>query len=221
MNNRMYTIIQATEEIRHQTGTDITMLAGGVMAMLQAGRCLFLLKEHQTHENFTKCLSQAGIGLDIANRMILSARKFLDKDGRPNRETFIHLNSMSKIYELARLDDEDIEALQEGGSLAGKTLDDIDKMTVRELKEHMRGINEERRAEREAQAEILAKESERAAPEVVKPTYNTLELCDAIFRRTGRSVNITWMGHYFTPSAGLRWTADDLMRICAVLRRGL
>ena len=136
-------------------------LASGAMAMLQAGRCLILLKEHEPHGNFIKCVEKTGISHVLAKKMMLAARKFLDKDGRPNGETFIHLNSVSKIYELAMLDDEDIEALQEGGSLAGKTLDDIDKMTVRELKEHIRGIKDERRAEREAQAEILSKKNQR------------------------------------------------------------
>lgn len=134
MNNRMYTIIQATEEIRHQTGSDITISA-------LRGR-----------------LARRGYGQRIGRLIYCSWAEVVAICEALTGCSYVH---------------------------------------------------------------VQPRDSERAAPEVVKPTYNTLELCDAISRRTGRSVNITWMGHYFTPSAGLRWTADDLMRICAVLRRGL
>ena len=47
--------------------------------------------------------------------------------------------------------------------------------------------------------------------------YNSVELCTEIYRRTGRRVRNTWLGHHFPPSGGLRWTGEDLVHICAYL----
>lgn len=48
-------------------------------------------------------------------------------------------------------------------------------------------------------------------------TYNSVELCTEIYRRTGRRVRNTWLGHHFPPGDGLRWTGEDLVHICAYL----
>ena len=136
------------------------LLQGG-MAMLHAGRRLIQLKEHEPHGNFTKCLEQLDISRQVASNMMKSARKFLDEDGRPTVKLVLQLTSITKIYELAMMDDEDLKTLEEGGSLAGKTLDDIQVMTATEVRNLYRKEREERRAEREAQAEILSKKNQR------------------------------------------------------------
>ena len=46
-------------------------------------------------------------------------------------------------------------------------------------------------------------------------TYDSIELQDEIYKRTGRHVNLAWLAHRFAPSAGYRWSYGDLVRICA------
>lgn len=133
----------------------------GVMAMLEAGRRLILLKEHEAHGNFMTCLEQIGISHEVARNMMRSAHKFLNGSGEPKSKLVWNLDSITKVYELAMMDDEDLSALEEGGTLAGKTLDDIQRMSPTELRTLLRKEREERRAEAVAQSEILAKKNER------------------------------------------------------------
>lgn len=120
-------------------------LKQGVIAMLEAGKRLIQLKEHEGHGNFMKCIEQIGIGYDVAKKMMRSARKFLGVDGHPKWELVPTLDSVTKVYELAMMDDEDLEALEEGGTLAGKSLDDIQRMSPTELRKILRAEREERR----------------------------------------------------------------------------
>ncbi|WP_162261911.1 helix-turn-helix domain-containing protein, partial [Candidatus Williamhamiltonella defendens] len=53
------------------------------------------------------------------------------------RKTFSELGR-SKLYELMLEDDDDLVALAEGGTIAGLTLDEVDRMSVRELKAALR-----------------------------------------------------------------------------------
>lgn len=55
------------------------------------------------------------------------------------------------------LDDEELDALADGGTVAGATLDDIDRMTSRELKAALR----EARETNAAQQQVLAGKDEK------------------------------------------------------------
>nr|WP_252363625.1 hypothetical protein [Escherichia coli] len=63
----------------------------------------------------------------------------------------------TKLYELMVLDDEELDALADGGTVAGATLDDIDRMTSRELKAALR----EARETNAAQQQVLAGKDEK------------------------------------------------------------
>ncbi len=56
------------------------------------------------------------------------------------------------------LDDEELDALADGGTVAGATLDDIDRMTSRELKAALR----EARETNAAQQQVLAGKDEKS-----------------------------------------------------------
>lgn len=56
------------------------------------------------------------------------------------------------------LDDEELDALADGGTVAGATLDDIDRMTSRELKAALR----EARETNAAQQRVLADKNEKS-----------------------------------------------------------
>lgn len=112
------------------------------------GTRLLLLKEQCAHGEFLKTLERHGIEMRIAQRTMQATLKFA------NTATSPHLTrlSKSKLFELAVLDDEEIKVLTEGGSVRGLTLDEVDRMSVSELRRALR----EARAEREATARLLA-----------------------------------------------------------------
>lgn len=137
-------------------------LQQGMLAMLQAGKRLIQLKEHEAHGQFMIYVEERiGIGYKTAQRMMLAAHKFVGDDNKPKWTLVSNMDSITKVYELAMMDDEDLSALEEGGTLAGKTLDDIQRMSPTELRTLLRKEREERRAEAVAQSEILAKKNER------------------------------------------------------------
>jgi hypothetical protein len=73
-----------------------------------------------------------------------------------NRSTLTDLGR-SKLYELMVLDDEPLAALADGGTVAGLTLDDIDRMSSRELRAALR----DSRSSTQAQARLLAEKSKK------------------------------------------------------------
>ncbi|OFJ46414.1 hypothetical protein BA896_021930 [Janthinobacterium lividum] len=78
-----------------------------------------------------------------ANRMILAASKF------SNGTTSSHFEQIgtSKMFELLLLDDEDADALVNGGAVDGLgSVDDIAKMTVKELRANLRDMREDGKA---------------------------------------------------------------------------
>jgi hypothetical protein len=134
----------------------------GVMAMLQAGRRLIQLKEHESHGQFIQYVEEnIGISIRVAQNMMRATRKFIDDDGSPKTKLVSHLDSVTKVYELAMMDDEDLEALEEGGTLAGKSLDDIQRMSPTELRKILRAEREERRSDAIAYSERIQKKEER------------------------------------------------------------
>ncbi len=110
-------------------------LARSGEAFVEAGRRLIWLKEHEGHGGFMPSLERIGIPPRAAQRMMQVAAKF------SSAPTLNHLGS-SKLLELAILDDEEIAELGDGGNILGYSADDIDKMSVRELRDALRKSEE-------------------------------------------------------------------------------
>lgn len=117
-------------------------------AFVEAGRRLILLKEHEGRGTFINCLERVGIAPRAAQKMMFVALKF------SNTPSMAHLGS-TKLLELTVLDDEEIHALSEGGTVADFTFDDIDKMSVRELRNALR---ESEAAKADADATVAKKD---------------------------------------------------------------
>ncbi|HGJ5882126.1 helix-turn-helix domain-containing protein, partial [Arsenophonus sp.] len=66
-----------------------------------------------------------------------AALKYLSPTLSATQKTFSGLGR-SKLYELMFEDDEDLIQLAEGGTIAGLTLDEVDRMSVRELRAALR-----------------------------------------------------------------------------------
>jgi hypothetical protein len=122
--------------------------AQGAEAVLEFGRRLLLLKEHEAHGDFTHIIDQQfGLHPRAAQRFMQGAVKYLSPKLAAKATALSHLGK-TKLLELIGEDDEELAGLTEGGTIAGLSLDDIDRMSSREL----------RKALREAKADMEAKD---------------------------------------------------------------
>lgn len=122
--------------------------------LVQIGCMLIQLHERESLDDYRDILERIGIGERFAQRARQAAVKLRD------RKTILQLG-VSKALELMTEDDADLDALEAGGSLFGATLDDIDRMTVRELKETLRTERKERSDEKAADEEIIRTKDDR------------------------------------------------------------
>lgn len=131
-----------------------THLARSADEMLAAGRALLVVREHVPHGDWRDFLSRLGLEPRLAQRMSQAALKF------SNASTSTHLieaaGNKSKLIELLVLDDDQVAELNEGGTVAGITLDDVATMSVSDLRKTLR----EARAEAEANDKLLSEKND-------------------------------------------------------------
>ncbi|HAT3770572.1 TPA: DUF3102 domain-containing protein [Citrobacter freundii] len=133
-------------------------MAQSAEAMLEAGKRLVILKENEPHGDFINILeNDLGLEPRVARRMMQASVKFLGNGVQNSKRTALTVLGKTKLYELMVLDDEELDALADGGTIAGATLDDIDRMTSRELKAALR----EARETNAAQQRVLADKNEK------------------------------------------------------------
>ncbi|MBL3601600.1 MAG: DUF3102 domain-containing protein [gamma proteobacterium endosymbiont of Lamellibrachia anaximandri] len=118
-------------------------------AMLEAGRRMVVLKEHEPHGDFTETLKEIGLVPRTARRMMQAAAKY-----NGNKAKLADLGK-TKLLELMTEEDDDLEGLAEGGTLAGHTLDEIDRMSGRELRDALRAEKETREQDTEVHERLL------------------------------------------------------------------
>jgi hypothetical protein len=139
---------------QHRIEDEVKFYLGqSAQAYFEAGKRLIRLKEHVGHGAFMTSLERIGLEQSVANKTMFTVRKFIEAR-IVNSETIPNL-SPTKLYEIALLDPEDIEDLGTGGTVAGKTLDDLEKMTVREIKEAFRKEREDRKAKDAAREDVI------------------------------------------------------------------
>ena len=131
-------------------------LTASANSMLSAGCRLLRLKEHEGHGRFMKALEELGVGKNTANRLMNTAMKFVSDAGGVKYPRLMQ-QSVSKIYELALLDDDDLKDLDAGKPVAEIDVDEVDRMTVRDLRKKVR----EARKEREALENVIKSKSEK------------------------------------------------------------
>jgi len=107
-------------------------LIQGTKAMLEMGKRLILIKEHEVHGDFTESLKAIGVEPRTARRVMKATLKFKDKTDT------VSVLKIGKLYTLMTESDDDLQELEEGGTVGGMTLDDIDRMTNAELKKALR-----------------------------------------------------------------------------------
>ncbi len=133
-------------------------MAQSAESMLEAGKRLIILKENEPHGDFTNILeNDLGLAPQVARRMMQASVKFLGNGDEQPKRSALSVLGKTKLYELMVLDDEELDALADGGTVAGATLDDVDRMSVRELRQALR----EARETNAAQQRVLADKNEK------------------------------------------------------------
>ncbi|EAS5077728.1 DUF3102 domain-containing protein [Salmonella enterica] len=128
-------------------------MAQSAEAMLEAGKRLVILKENEAHGDFIEIVeSQLGLHERAAQRMMKASLKYMSPK-LESKATTLSLLGKSKLFELMTEDDEELSELAKGGTVAGLTLDDIDRMSVRELRKALRESKEDLAASRKLNAE--------------------------------------------------------------------
>ncbi len=136
-----------------------THLSNSADSYLKAGYRLVQLKAHEGHGNFLNSLERINLGEDVAEKMMLTARK-LQGTKLANSDSDRNLLP-SKLYEIALLDDDQIDDLDKGGSVGTVTLDEIQRMTTREVREALRKERELRKAESELREKLLLQKEQK------------------------------------------------------------
>ncbi|MBP2844442.1 DUF3102 domain-containing protein [Dickeya oryzae] len=132
-------------------------MAQSAEAMLEAGKRLVILKENEPHGDFIEIVeSQLSLSKRTAQVMMQASLKYLSPKLESKAQALALLGK-TKLFELMTESDEELIELTDGGTIAGMTLDDIDRMTSRELKAALR----EARETNAAQQRVLADKNEK------------------------------------------------------------
>jgi len=112
--------------------------------MLAAGRALIVVREHVPHGEWGEFLGRLGLEERLARRMCQAAIKFSNRALTP--DLVKAAGNKTKLFELMVLDDEDIQELNDGGTVAGLHLDKIARASTAELRKQVRDLLEEKKA---------------------------------------------------------------------------
>ena len=120
--------------------------------MFELGRALIVIKEHTPHGRFAEIAEKEfGLGRRESQRLMNATLRFIDPKMKQAQSKLMALGK-SKLLELLVEEDDAIVNLADGGDLNGHTLDDVDRMTIKELRAALR----ESRETAEAKDKIIA-----------------------------------------------------------------
>ena len=133
-----------------------------VEGMFELGCALIVLKEHTEHGRFLGIVKeQFGIGKNEAARLMAATQRFATPQMQKAAPKLMDLGK-SKLLELLVEEDVTLIGLADGEEVNGMTLDDVDRMTVRELRLALRESREDAKAKDEVLAGKNAKIDELA-----------------------------------------------------------
>jgi hypothetical protein len=147
-------------------------------AMLEAGKRLVQIKENEPHGEWTRiCEENLGLAARTARTMMQAAVRFLGPDLASKRPAPAVLAlGRTKLIELLTQPDDVIEELEQGGTVAGMTLDELESMSARELREALRAEKAARAKDAKAKQKVIdGKESKITALEEQLAHRNTAE----------------------------------------------
>ncbi|HEZ0915711.1 TPA: DUF3102 domain-containing protein [Neisseria meningitidis] len=125
--------------------------------MFELGRALIVLKEHTEHGRFMEIVKgQFGIGHNETARLMSATQRFATPQMQKAAPKLMDLGK-SKLLELLVEEDVTLVGLAEGEEVNGMTFDDVDRMTVRELRVALRENRENLAAKDEVMKTKTAK----------------------------------------------------------------
>lgn len=119
-------------------------------ACIEMGKRLLILKEMCPHGEFSQRIEMLGFQPRMAQKFMQAVLKISQSNANSN-SLLAAAGTQTKLLELVTLDDDNLEALSRGDSIGDINLDDIETMSVRELKKALK----EARADSEAKEELL------------------------------------------------------------------
>lgn len=148
-NQRAVAILEQNErvsalalQLNYQGSTDPAVLENSAhdairrigMAIFELGGYLLMLKEACEHGKFLPALERLGMDVDAAQRYMAVSRRFA------NTASTRHLEGLgiTKLVNLLPLDDEQLEDLTGIGQTGELALDDVARMSVKELRAAVR-----------------------------------------------------------------------------------
>ena len=106
-----------------------------VEACMELGKRLLIMKEMTPHGEFEKRIEILGFSPRMARKFMSAVLKFSNR----NSNTVLTVTkSQTKLLELVVLDDDELDVIEQGGSIGDVSLDTIETMSVRELKKALR-----------------------------------------------------------------------------------
>lgn len=137
--------------------------------MFELGQALIVLKEHMTWKQFADVCEVLGMSVRAAQQLVQATQRFATPQMRKAAPKLMDLGK-SKLLELLVEDDVTLVELAEGEEVNGMTLDDVDRMTVRELRVALRESRENLAAKDEVMKTKTAKIDELAEKLAKKQT---------------------------------------------------
>lgn len=121
--------------------------------IFEIGRAVVWIKERLPHGEYLHAIAQMDIGHTFARQC---AQAVLRLAG-PNCRAPGNLAALgrTKLLELTYLDDDQLKELNEEQTVAGLTLDEVDRLSTRELRAKLRKEREERSKEKEVNERLL------------------------------------------------------------------
>lgn len=117
-----------------------------VEAVLQVGQGLCVLKEACKHGDFLPRLEGLGFEQRLARRLMQAAARFSNRASTPVLKA---AGSQTKLLEMLVLDDEQIEELELTGQTGELDLDDVARMSVKELRQALRDAKADKLADKQ------------------------------------------------------------------------
>ncbi len=113
-------------------------------SILETGKRLILLKEHEGHGHFLESLERLDIDPRTAQRMMGVVRKMVDKNGRFKYDSMTHLPP-TKMYMLAALGEEDLDLIT-SGDVEGLEPEQVKAMRVKDLDQKLKELKAQSQA---------------------------------------------------------------------------
>ena len=180
--------------------------------MFELGRALIVLKEHTEHGRFTEIVkTQFGIDKSAAARLMSATQRFATPQMQKALPNLMGLGK-SKLLELLVEEDVTLTGLAEGEEVNGMTLDDVDRMTVRELRVALRENREQLAAkdkvlgDKNAKIDELAEKLEKAKKKGSLKEPDPADVGNELHMAVGAKEvairsHIVQLGEYFTQLA--------------------